>query len=480
MYDCPGAQALQATTLMFDSALFLQARGWLRDAFAGLAKVAIESGAFPVSDMSQATAKASSIADQAVAMVEAELCLRGRTSACAARTYLPWDQLSTLHLEQIRQARASVGTAGFEQQIASLSNTTFLDGNSVELLIDGPASFAVRKQLIETAQRSIWLMSWAMQEDNTGVDTAKLLIAARDRGVDVRVMVDGQVASRTGYDGTRALRDAGIPVVLWRHPVRVGQGIHMKAMIIDGDTVVGGGMNIGDVYSHHPVSTKPKWRDTDLKVKGPVAAQAAQVFALLWGQGLQAPDPSAVAHAGTVRMAFTAQIPDEAYIQLAILKAIDSATSTIDIENAYFISTPALENVLLAALARGVQVRILTNSSESIDEPIVTRPILASLPVLKAAGAQVFLKRGATLHSKFMVIDGRYTWIGSYNLHPRSLRYEGENIFQIPNDVNVATQLLAAFQSDLLAAQRVMSPSEIIIPESSLGILAERYLFDQL
>ncbi|MFM8546805.1 MAG: phospholipase D-like domain-containing protein [Betaproteobacteria bacterium] len=482
MSDCEGTQATQAATLMYDSASFLAARGLLRGALVSLAELAIKTGAFPDIDVAQAAAKAGPFADQAVTMIEAELCSRGKTTGCASRSYTTWETLGEQLLAQARRVPTAVGEAAFKQQIESLSNSTFLDGNAIELLVDGPASFTARKQAIESAQTSIWLITWAMLEDNTGRDTAALLLAAKARGVDVRVIVDGQVASRPGYDGTKVLRDAGIPVKRWADPTRPGQGVHLKAMIVDGNMVIGGGMNIGDAYSHHPASTKPKWRDTDAKIRGPVAAQAAQTFARLWGEGLTSPDPASVARAGTTRIAFTAQIPDERYIQLAILKSIESARSRIDIENAYFISTPDLEGALLAALARGVRVRILTNSLESIDEKIVMRPILESLPKLVDAGAQVYLKKGATLHSKFMAVDGRYAWIGSYNLHPRSIRYEGENIFQILDDTDTgfAGTLISAFENDLAVALRITASREILIPEDSLAVLVERYFFDQL
>ena len=59
---------------------------------------------------------------------------------------------------------------------------------------------------------------------------------------------------------------------------------------------------------------------------------------------------------------------------------------TIDIENAYFLNVPGLNQLLHAALMRGVEVRILTNSKTSVDEPLLSEPIMKSLPDLVESG----------------------------------------------------------------------------------------------
>src|SRR5690606_14702925 len=93
--------------------------------------------------------------------------------------------------------------------------------------------------------------------------------------------------------------------------------------------------------------------------------------------------------------------------------AIENAKESIDIANAYFILTPALEEALVAALERGVEVRIITNSMQSIDEPMIALPIIQSVAKLAQKGAKVFLKKGQTLHTKMLRVD-QMAWLGSY------------------------------------------------------------------
>jgi cardiolipin synthase len=167
------------------------------------------------------------------------------------------------------------------------------------------------------------------------------------------------------------------------------------------------------------------------------------------------------------------------------VKAFYGATQSIDIENAYFILDAVMEKALVDALKRGVRVRILSNSKDSIDEPVMTAPILQSLARLKKQGAEVFTKKvydsSTTLHSKFLVVDGVFFSIGSYNFHPRSYRYEREVVFA-SFDENLAAQFDKIFAEDI-APERANKPSleELLNVKSSLlNKEVKSHFFDQL
>ena len=164
---------------------------------------------------------------------------------------------------------------------------------------------------------------------------------------------------------------------------------------------------------------------------------------------------------------------------LSILKAIYGASTLINIENAYVIMMPALKAALLDALARGVQVNVLTNSAASVDEPMVSVPILKSLPDLLNAGARIYLKKGDTLHSKFITVDGLFCQVGSFNLHPRSIRYENEMAVNILGPQKTM-ELDAVFNRDISQAQQITRFEQLNIPASLQNDLIQRYLFNQL
>ena len=375
---------------------------------------------------------------------------------------------------------------GFIKEYEALTGSLFTGGNTAKPLIDGPVSFKVRFGLMRKATKSIHIQSWAFYDDATGNAAADLLIAKKAEGLGVKIMVDGKTASVHGASVLARMATAGVEIVYFNDASRKYDGLHTKILLVDGVHAIVGGMNFGDDYSH--MGPGPKWRDTDLYYRGKVVAQTSRFMTALWNSqvsaqglshGLMSPVVAASA-AGKARLSFLADDPEgEATIMLAYLKAIAGAGTVINIENAYLITMPQLKAALLDALRRGVKVNILTNSAESIDEPIVIAPILASLPELIAAGATVGLKRGDTVHSKFMTVDGLFSIVGSFNLHPRSIRYEFELVVSAL-DARLAAALDRAFAADMAAALPVTDPAALDIPDSPLTRIVQRYLYNQL
>jgi cardiolipin synthase len=426
-------------------------------------------------------------------MVGAELEGAGRIPG--TKPFEPWDGMSRRQTALVAASafaprgpgEASLFTEpGFVKEYEALTGAAFTDGNSATPLIDGPASFKVRFGLMRKAKKSIHIQSWAFYDDATGNAAADLLIAKKQAGLDVKIMVDGKTSAVHGAAVLARMSAAGIEIVLFNDAARKYDGLHTKILLVDGVHAIVGGMNFGDDYSHMGVGKK--WRDTDLYYRGRVVGQTGRFMAALWNAQVTAQglthglmNPMAVFPAsGKARMSFLADDPEgEATIMLSYLKAISGASNVINIENAYLITMPQLRTALLDALRRGVKVNILTNSAESIDEPIIIAPILASLPELIAAGATVGLKRGDTVHSKFMTVDGLFSIVGSFNLHPRSIRYEFELIVSTL-DERVAARLDRAFAADMALATPVSDPAALAIPDSPLTRIVRRYLFNQL
>jgi cardiolipin synthase len=472
----------------------LNATGQLKPMLHQLAAAAMESGALPPLP----EAKKNDMIDQAAGMIDAQFRERGMTPDTKGAVYTDWETLSAQHLAAVRNTQAPPRMVGamssffnptFVSELEALQGAKFRGGNTVKTLIDGPASFAERDRMIDNAKTSIHLMSWAFYDDQTGWDTARKLAEKAQQGVDVKVMVDGQVSVKSHHDAPiKFLEENGVAVVRWRDADRPYDGQHRKILIVDGQEAVVGGINVGDVYSHKYGDVK--WRDTDALVTGPAVTDGTRLFGRLWNEQVQGTGKATVeipaepvSLPGGVRSAVVDHVPGpkgDAHILLATMKAIEGATESVDIENAYFINTPGMKDVLLKALADGVKVRLLTNSAESIDEPLITGPILASLPELVAAGAEVYLKKGKdTLHSKFMTVDGVFSSVGSHNHHPRSQRFEGEMVVN-SLDPGVAQSFTQAFENDIAAATRITSADQVKVPESPLGALAVRYFFDAL
>ncbi len=406
-----------------------------------------------------------------------------------------WEAMSRRHIALVTRSAFAPPAAGgpsllaepgFLAELEALAGVPFRPGNEVSPLVDGPASFAERERLISAARESVHLMVWGWYDDLTGGRTADLLIAGKRKGLDVKVMVDGNISNFIGMASLKAMEEAGIEVARFSDPARAYDGMHAKLLVVDGEYAVTGGMNVGDKYSHMDPAAH-KWRDTDAVFSGPAAGEAARVFAENWNEqaavhGLsRLPEPKSLpAEKGQARAALVYQRADrEPAIYLSLLKAMYGASSRINIENAYFVTIPSLRTALTDALARGVKVTILSNSASSNNEPILTGIMMESLAEMAEAGADVYVREGETLHSKFMTVDGEFATVGSYNFHPKSIRHEREITLHVA-DRDFAASLEGVFLTDLGSARRITDAAELGDYRSPLNFIARRYMFSQL
>ncbi|MNS91529.1 Major cardiolipin synthase ClsA [compost metagenome] len=400
-------------------------------------------------------------------------------------------------LSETMKNRLDLSPKGLEN-ILYFANAKESSVREVRLLVDGPQSFVVRDSLMAEAKKSIDVMSWAIYSDKTGFEAADLLIKKHLQGVKVRVIVDGQVATRPGYtEAVQKLEQAGVQVIRWTSATHPFAGQHRKMLIVDGEHMVAGGLNFGDVYSHKNADPKvAKWRDTDIYVQGDAVKEGSHLFAEIWNEQVTEKNLSyekmtltTSAVEGRVRDSEKVLILEHdprtdkegSTIMMTLLKGLREAKSTVEIENAYIVLFPELKNEIAAAVARGVKVRIFTNSHLSVDEPIVSIPILRSARDLVGLGAEVYLRLGSTLHSKLVVIDGQYTMVMSYNLHPRSERVEGE-MAVVVNSKTFAEGVRQTFDADIQPGKafRINSPEEIQLPENPVALPTLRIFFDML
>jgi cardiolipin synthase A/B len=356
----------------------------------------------------------------------------------------------------------------FRAELEKAIGTKFTNDNKCVLLADGPAAFGKRYRLLAKEPQRIWIASWRFENDPTAVRICDELAQRARAGADVRLLVDGKVATREDHANTfNKVIAAGGKITYFQDSQAPLEGNHAKLCVID-NQIITGGLNYADCYSHgfdlaNPDLRFGKWRDTDLLVKGPAVLDACKKFASLWNkystnaddhididnlqpigdpttQSTVRTPPEVAAREYAARTFARPKVKDAAVTFLltepgpqcdesllcAYYKLISGAQHQIDIENAYFIEMPPIQQALLAALKRGVRVRILTNSSDSIDEKAVATPIVASCHDLLLNGAEIYLKKGSTLHSKFMQVDEQFTIIGSFNLNPRSVQYDAE------------------------------------------------------
>ncbi|MBU2572907.1 MAG: phosphatidylserine/phosphatidylglycerophosphate/cardiolipin synthase family protein [Elusimicrobia bacterium] len=386
---------------------------------------------------------------------------------------------------------SAVGEAGFSKELEGLTGSRFTEGNKVTLLF-GPESFALRDKLMLAAKKSIYITAYSFHDDLTGNQFADLLIAKKRQGLDVKLIADKKVALLNGRKLLARMEAGGVEVLRYQEAGRFLDIWHVKMLIIDGRHAFVGGMNVGDVYSHKAPSG-PKWQDFDALYSGPAVTDTLNFFARSWNAYVRSPrKPVSVAQArsnefetGDAGMAVVFQNPPhEKQILGTILKSIYGARSRINIANSYFIAIPELRNAIFSARRRGVEVNILTNTSKSIDAEAkhAAIPIIRSLAAIYPSGANIYLNQGENMHGKFMTVDGVFATIGSYNMHPRSEKYDTELNVSITGSGSVR-QFDETFRRLISNARKVEGPRDLAIPPgfaTFISNLIEKYFFNML
>ena len=311
-----------------------------------------------------------------------------------------------------------------------------LPGNSVEALIDGAHAFPAMLEAIGRAQRSIALASYIFDGDGIGEQFVAALAGAVRRGVDVRVLIDDVDARWSSSSAVKPLRAAGVNVAVFNPPFvparlhAVNLRNHRKILVADGVEAYTGGMNVDSRY-WRPEAPEQAFRDLHFRLRGPVVAHLMEVFADDWHftteEALRGEKwfPRLSPAGGILARAIEAG-PDESFerARWVIIGALSAAQRSVKILTPYFLPDQSLITALDAAALRGVEVDIVI--PERSDLPHVHWAAFGQLWQVLDHGCRVWLRPGAFDHSKLLLVDGAWTFLGSANWDARSLRLNFE------------------------------------------------------
>ena len=328
-----------------------------------------------------------------------------------------------LHLRQLDQAAGRITGSSSE------------GGNAVHALVDGDEAYPRMLQAIAGARTSIALATFIFAEDAVGERFVAALAEAARRGVAVRVLLDG-IGSGYFPPIARVLKRAGLTTALfmhsalpWRMPF-LNLRNHKKLLVVDGELAFLGGLNIqaACLLSDHP---KHPVADTHFAVTGPIVMQLLADFAQDWtfttGEALGGPAwfPD-VAPCGTCVARVVSSGPDQhlEHIQMVLLEAISCATRSITIMTPYFLPAESLVTALALASLRGVDVTVVVPRRSN--KRFIDRAMRAHVSPLLDHKVAIWLGRDPFNHSKLMVVDEVWCFVGSANWDIRSLRLNFE------------------------------------------------------
>ena len=323
-----------------------------------------------------------------------------------------------------------------------LSHFHLRNGNHVQVLVNGDQTYSEMLQAINNAQHSIALQSYIFDNDRVGQQFVKALVQAKQRGVQIRVLIDAIGVKYSHPPIHRLLRKHGIPCALFMSiPLLPSSFIrqpyanlrsHRKILIVDGRIGFTGGMNIREGFCHQYTDNHPA-KDTHFSFEGPIVLQLMSTFAHDWefttNENLtydfwcaciwQTPEPQVPARC--IRSG-----PDRflASTHSMLLGAFAIANQHIRIQSPYFLPDQVLMGAITTAARRGVKVEIVIPKRNNLR--LVACAMMAQIDQVIEAGCTVWLDTGSFNHSKLITIDDQWSYVGSSNLDPRSLRLNFE------------------------------------------------------
>lgn len=349
-------------------------------------------------------------------------------------------------------------------------------GNRVELLIDGPQTYAAMFEAIDAARDHINLESYIVEADGPGEELARRLVAKCREGVKVNLLYDGFGCFGTAGRYFDALREGGVqlceynPLRSWRRVFSraAHRRDHRKLLVVDGRVAFLGGVNISDVYSAGSAlgsaSTSGSrddtpWRDTHVRIEGPLVAQVQVLFIAHWNKHADCairparyhpPAPAAGRMRGAVAACEAGRGRNPFY--RALVRAIDASRHRVWITMAYFVPTRRLLRALVHAARRGVDVRLVLPGESDAWAPLHAGR--SHYGRLMHAGVRIHERQGALLHAKTAVIDGVWGTVGSANLDWRSVLHNAE-ANAIVLDADFGARMEQMFVHDLAESREI-------------------------
>ncbi|PTR06757.1 cardiolipin synthase [Nitrosospira sp. Nsp5] len=358
-------------------------------------------------------------------------------------------------------------------QVEELMGPPLVTGNKVTLLLDGPATYKSMFSAIQGAKNHINMETYSIEDDEIGHRFAAALIERQRKGVQVNFIYDSVGSGDTPKEFFKSMMDSGINVLEFnpinpltlRKKWEVGRD-HRKLLVVDGQVAFVGGVNISSVYSSGSFTRSkprtpdtPPWRDTHLRIEGPVVSDFQKLFLATWEKQKGEPPVSQsffpkMGSRGNEVVRAIGSSPDASYsaMYVTLLSAINSAETHAYITTAYFVPDPQLLAALKAAAQRNVDVRLML--PDKTDSNLVYYASHSYYDELLSAGVKIYEREDAVLHAKTALIDGVWSTIGSTNLDWLSFQHNQE-INAVILGQDFGEQMKAMFEKDIQSSRLV-------------------------
>jgi cardiolipin synthase A/B len=341
--------------------------------------------------------------------------------------------------------------------LAGLTESAVHEGNSAKVLQNGalfPALFAD----IEAARHTVHLETFVWRRGKLETQTVDALSAKARAGVNVRVLIDSLGAGAASQAELERLKKSGAEIAAYCKPRwwnwrRYNHRTHRKLVVIDGCIGYAFGHGIQDEWLGNGDDPK-HFRDTAVRLEGPVVHTLQSVFAQNWVEETQKLPAGegcfpALEPRGDIPAHVVSSAAGDAVSSVAMLYTVAIATARREvlIQNPYFAPGDGVVDLFAKIVERGVQVHLMV-PGEHTDSPFVRRAGCRIYEPLLRAGVRLYEFNRTLLHQKIVVVDEVWSHVGSTNFDARSLALN-EEVGVGLLDARIAGELKAAFEQDL-------------------------------
>jgi cardiolipin synthase A/B len=350
--------------------------------------------------------------------------------------------------------RFHLPSSDFAHALSSVLATRMADGNRIVRFENGKQFYPEMLSAIASAERSIALECYIFHPGKIGDAFTAALVERAAAGVPIRIVLDAFGSRRLRRHYVRRLAAAGCqiawhPRTRWRRAHRLTNSTHREILVLDGRIAFTGGAGISEWWASH-YKGQPPWRDTMVRVEGPVVAEVQAVFAENWLEcagGILAGDEwfPAIEACGTSTALVTKNSPSFDGSRALLQALVECASSEIRLATPYFLPDPSFLSAIIQRARSGVSVTILV-PGRRMDHPWVRLSSRRLFRPLLDAGIRIFEYQPSMIHQKLMIVDGLWAVAGTTNLDMLSFEYLDE--------INIAVRD-AAFARDWQARQDV-------------------------
>ena len=355
------------------------------------------------------------------------------------------------------------------RRLEALLGIPATEGNAITVLRNGDEIFPAMLAAIRGAERTIDFLTFVYWKGDIAREFAQALAERARAGLDVRVLIDAVGGRLIDSDLLDHMADCGVQVEWFRQPVWQGRVLspwkhnhrtHRKVLIVDERVGFTGGVGIAEEWCGN-ARDEAEWRDTHFRVEGPAVDGLSASFAQNWAEtghpliddDRTFPEQPRRKDGCVVQVARGSASVGWNDMATVFRVMLESAQERIRMMTAYFVPDECFQQLLLEAVARGVQVDVMLPGPHA-DKRVCQLASESIYSTLVEGGVRIWAFQPSMLHAKVLTIDGIASVVGSANMNRRSMSHDEEVVMSVL-DAGITRRLEDDFDAELPRCVRI-------------------------